>query len=693
MAIPEIIKKMASDIRTKIYGREVRESLARGIEVAGDIADDTRVRQDSLESQFTAVLESTTDKDVISAPEIIAARVGADDTTYDDLKERLDSENAKVNLLLEQNSVNLNSREINILYPPPPLMPAHADNINDDSPIINNIINFLSDNGGGHVFVPNGIYYTETEIQMRENVFVIGGPNAVLDAKGNSSLTQITTPTPTITELVQTTDISKGDRTIQIDNSVQKGDFVEITSTDRFTAEWDEGIVIRNYYTNGEVLEVESATPTSITFTEPVSFNYPLASSRWVRAYTPTKNIGVKSIQLTRNYSTSGNGSGITFQYTKDFELENITVEHANASGILTLRSRHGNIKKIKGIGGETSLGLNYLVNLNSGSKFINVDVVHGSNFRHVTTAGGSYVVSMENTFKNIFAENSQNQSIDLHGNTMNFVYENVFCDKGINICGVGHVVKGVKSKEGAFYMTEGGKNISFENVFMENCNSFRSDKTCIGIKFKNVEIDIKSLVSLISFGTNPRDFTFENTKILNKRIRNVANNAEADAMFSGSVYRGLLIGENFKVDGLTIEGFPISLEILGEDSVLNDITLVNCGWVSSVTGQPSTVIKYSQFADHGRINGAKIICNLPQLNLAQSRIFTLSTSGDADTCNLTLENISDGYGHNNNYGTGVVGGTDYAIFMQNVRPTVTTGSSAFAATGKFIYNTVVADN
>ena len=85
MAIPEKIKQLANDIRTKIYGKEVRESLARGIEEAGKIADETRVRQDNVEAQFQAVLDETTGKDVISAPEITAARV-ADNTTHPNFK-------------------------------------------------------------------------------------------------------------------------------------------------------------------------------------------------------------------------------------------------------------------------------------------------------------------------------------------------------------------------------------------------------------------------------------------------------------------------------------------------------------------------------------------------------------------------------------------------------------------------------
>lgn len=104
MAIPESIKKKANQVRNEVYGKDVREALASGIEEAGDIADQTRERQDSVEAQFQSVLDETTGKDVVSAPEITAARVGADDTNHPNLKERLDFEHNQLSSQLAQTS-------------------------------------------------------------------------------------------------------------------------------------------------------------------------------------------------------------------------------------------------------------------------------------------------------------------------------------------------------------------------------------------------------------------------------------------------------------------------------------------------------------------------------------------------------------------------------------------------------------
>ena len=81
--VPALIRKHADNVRTKTYGQEVREAQARNAEVAGlvaneavDISNETKGRQDTVETQFNAVQQELTDKDPISAPEIIAMRDG-----------------------------------------------------------------------------------------------------------------------------------------------------------------------------------------------------------------------------------------------------------------------------------------------------------------------------------------------------------------------------------------------------------------------------------------------------------------------------------------------------------------------------------------------------------------------------------------------------------------------------------------
>ena len=56
--------------------KERVETLASGLEAMSEEVVNNTDRQTDVESQFQDVIENTTDKDVISAPEIIAARNG-----------------------------------------------------------------------------------------------------------------------------------------------------------------------------------------------------------------------------------------------------------------------------------------------------------------------------------------------------------------------------------------------------------------------------------------------------------------------------------------------------------------------------------------------------------------------------------------------------------------------------------------
>lgn len=90
--IPEPIKRRSTWVRGKNKLIAMREALGQGLEIAGItafnaelIAQKTQYRQDAVEDYNNQMIIEMTDKDVISAPELIEAR-GSDST----LKERLD---------------------------------------------------------------------------------------------------------------------------------------------------------------------------------------------------------------------------------------------------------------------------------------------------------------------------------------------------------------------------------------------------------------------------------------------------------------------------------------------------------------------------------------------------------------------------------------------------------------------------
>lgn len=79
------VKKMADNVERKMWGIDIRYSISESMRLLDDIVAGNKQRQDHVEDQFQDVIENTTGKDVISAPEIIAARNGKPN-----LKRRID---------------------------------------------------------------------------------------------------------------------------------------------------------------------------------------------------------------------------------------------------------------------------------------------------------------------------------------------------------------------------------------------------------------------------------------------------------------------------------------------------------------------------------------------------------------------------------------------------------------------------
>lgn len=81
--VPPEIKKRTTWVKTKYTGEDVAEAYGQVGDIAGiyageakQLAERTQIRQDAVEDFNTQVIQEMTDKDVISAPEIIESRDG-----------------------------------------------------------------------------------------------------------------------------------------------------------------------------------------------------------------------------------------------------------------------------------------------------------------------------------------------------------------------------------------------------------------------------------------------------------------------------------------------------------------------------------------------------------------------------------------------------------------------------------------
>lgn len=160
MAIPESIKKLANDIRTKIYGRDVRESLASGIEAAGSIANDADVRSQETETK-QANLEKKYDEQIAnmslenpSVAEVVDARVsGYDGQSYTTIGKRFDSVDAQladITDVLESRSITVTT-----LFGTS-LTPLKGDGITDNLSALNDIVTYAESKNIKKLIFPAG---------------------------------------------------------------------------------------------------------------------------------------------------------------------------------------------------------------------------------------------------------------------------------------------------------------------------------------------------------------------------------------------------------------------------------------------------------------------------------------------------------------------------------------------------------
>lgn len=141
-------------------------------------------RQETVESKFDLLQQEMTDKDVISAPEIIAARGG-----LPQLEDRLDATDAQ----LAQTENRMNGVAINAAYPPAPFRKITSDSnyydtanfkyykdeemtipATDNAGVVQALVNFLHEKGGGTLLIPDGNYVFRSTVAWKSRVSLIG---------------------------------------------------------------------------------------------------------------------------------------------------------------------------------------------------------------------------------------------------------------------------------------------------------------------------------------------------------------------------------------------------------------------------------------------------------------------------------------------------------------------------------------
>lgn len=127
MSIPQRIKELANKVRNEIYGKDVRESIAQSMEVTGGTAEDADIKSNEATDQVNSI-QAQVDQLVIegdSSVEAAQARVRADGTEFDTLRDRLNNGDEQMSEVAEQ--TNISKRALGYYWIPEQQPPARED--------------------------------------------------------------------------------------------------------------------------------------------------------------------------------------------------------------------------------------------------------------------------------------------------------------------------------------------------------------------------------------------------------------------------------------------------------------------------------------------------------------------------------------------------------------------------------------
>jgi len=168
MAIPATIKLLANKVRTAVYGKEVRESIAKSMEETGE----------------TALVAKETASAQIERVDRIIATAGNDNT------EIVDARGGEVILGNRLNKIDANLAQI--VQNNPKNYGAIGDGVTDDTQAFKSLANVLNTWGKkSKITIPNGTYVWKEGIHFHHEVEIVGDENTWIDYQGTGIMLKL----------------------------------------------------------------------------------------------------------------------------------------------------------------------------------------------------------------------------------------------------------------------------------------------------------------------------------------------------------------------------------------------------------------------------------------------------------------------------------------------------------------------
>ena len=376
---PEVfysLTQISEMVKTKGFGVDVRLLISQLAEHFGlsvveitDIANDLVTRQSAVEDRQDAVelfnnqvIQEMTDKDVISAPEIIQMRDG--EATAND---RIERDYTNLGQRIDYASVHKNAQQYGVV----------GDGVTDDTAALQGFLDL-----GGNLYIPSGTYLFDKISITKDDTTLIFGPSVKListNVDDSQTAGGIEVKGQVVHTINYPQSINKGSKSITtIQSSLfSEGDLVWVSQHFDHTVSGPSAdkIVHEERYAN-VMLTVSHIDGEVVYFNEPFYHDFQESNYPEIKIVKPIKNTKILasgtefsknnttsycnhiSIELTQGAHVSGfnflngGGKGIAVTSSYDFNLSDnkrrkpTNVEAGHGYGYIVSRSNKGTVTR-----------------------------------------------------------------------------------------------------------------------------------------------------------------------------------------------------------------------------------------------------------------------------------------------------------------------------------------------------------
>lgn len=548
-----------------------------------------------------------------------------------------------------------------------------GDNISD---ILDKIKAYLIN--GGVIKLSEGSYVINRTFTFSNNLFIEGVDRDKVTISSEAPLQNMfQTPNVTFKTLTATVDLSNGSRLWNISNDLQDGDILRVKSNRRFSRDWDGGSAIREYWLDGELIEVTGETTSTVVhFKERNVLSFPLDNITEVTAWTPNKGGGITGVTLVQFKDAVTFSTGVFVRFTSDFKIGDIRTIDCNYAGVFNKSCFRLTMNDYEGLGGNSILQLNYGYLVVDGSKYCSVKSIKGTKFRHTFASGGDgFAIPMFHHVDLINSRNTDSHGVDCHGNSAFFTFVNIFSDYCFMLSGQGHSVLNVISTFGGLHFNAGSKDCYFGTIKLYNqstMNKIAGQTGVFGLEvnnhYENIYVEHKPNATSTSANfwrteTGDKNNTYNIIKIVNPYYTSDRTPQQNGDALYGKIGYVISFRDNSIVNTIYAKGFICGVTIGGSNVTINNVILEDCGWTTPVRTASSVVIGVSGGLGGNKIDKITLINNNPNAVYTNSEFLRISPL-DSSFYGLIINNVKyTGTPLNNNFS---INANTFGLVMKN---------------------------